>query len=422
MKKISLRVYPSRLEGSIKAPPGKSLMQRAIVASILSGGETLLANPCLSEDCLAMLKIAEQLGYTTEMLPEGVLIKGMMQYPDNALSVGESGLGARLIMPIAALYDKPIEIIGTGTLLKRPMHEGIDALKSLGAILESDRYLPLTIQGPIQGGELHISGEMSSQFLSGLLMALPKCKQDSIIHCRNLQSKPYVDLTLEVMQHFGIQITHENYELFHIKGRQYYKPSSLFIDGDWSSGAALMVAGAVAGSGAAMYTVMECGGPFTHADSAVTGALLFAGCKIAREEDNYTVKKGKIRGFSFDASDCPDLFPVLAALAVFADKPSTLKGIHRLAHKESNRAESLKQEFAKCGIKIELKDDEMIINPGPVKSALVNSQGDHRIAMALAILALGSAPITIEDADCVSKSYPEFWSDLQDLGADIRKV
>lgn len=422
MKKISLRVYPSRLEGSIKAPPGKSLMQRAIIASILSGGETLLANPCLSSDCLALLKIAEQLGYTVEMLPEGVLIKGMMQYPDSPLSVGESGLGARLIMPVAALYDLPIQITGSGTLLKRPMSEGIEALKQLGVRIESDGFLPINIQGPIQAAELHISGEMSSQFLSGLLMALPKCKQDSTAYCSNLKSKPYVDLTLEVMHHFGVDITHENYEVFKIKGRQYYKPNSLFIDGDWSSGAALMVAGAVAGSGAGMFSVMECGGPFTHADSAITGALLFAGCKIAREEDNYTVKKGKIRGFNFDASDCPDLFPVLAALAVFADKPSTIKGTHRLVHKESNRAESLKQEFAKCGIKIELKNDEMIIFPGTVKSAIVDSHGDHRIAMALAILALGSEPLTIEDADCVAKSYPDFWTDLQDLGADIRKV
>jgi 3-phosphoshikimate 1-carboxyvinyltransferase len=146
---------------------------------------------------------------------------------------------------------------------------------------------------------------------------------------------------------------------------------------------------------------------------------LFAGVKITRNETNYIIRKGSIRGFHFDATDSPDLFPVLAALAAYADKPSKISGVHRLIHKESNRALVLQNEFAKCGIEIVLENDDMIIKPGKPGSAACNSHGDHRIAMALAILALGGAAIEIDNAECVSKSYPDFWLHLQDLGAVI---
>ncbi len=417
---MDIVVHPSRLEGRILAPSSKSVFQRAVAASLLSNGKTRIINPSFCNDAISALQMAGTLGATIEEDEADLLIKGGINPITNLLNPGESGLGIRMFTPIASLATEKLVMMGEGSLLSRPMSFFSDILPKLGVSCSTDDgHLPIEIQGPMKGGEITLDGSLSSQFLTGLLMALPLCENDSILHVKNLKSIPYIEMTMELMAHFGIDVQHEGFENFYITGNQEYKTQEIVVDNDWSAAAFLLVIGAIAGGG--IFEVQGMDTYLTQADSAVTGPLLFSGCKLKNQLGDIQVNGHKNVGFEFDASDCPDLFPPLAAYAVFATKPSRISGISRLIHKESNRAEVIQKEFAKAGIQVELKDDDMIIHPGAVASCTIDSHNDHRIAMAAAVLALGGASITIENAECVNKSYPEFWDDLKTLGASIEK-
>jgi len=417
---MRLVVRPSLLDGQVAAPKSKSLMQRFIAAATLANGTTIIREPAENDDSLHGIYCARALGADIDFENDDLHLTGNLNWPEAPLNVGESGLGMRLYIPIASLFDKGVKVIGEGSLRARPIDAFEDILPALGVNFRSrGGRLPVTVQGPLIGGEATIDGSVSSQFLSGLLMALPLAKHDSTIQVDNLKSIPYVDMTLEVLRSFGIFIQHQDYKVFHIRGNQKYSPADVTVEGDWSGGAALLVAGAIASKTGIKVAGLR--GEYTQADKAITGALLFAGAKLMQHPDGLQVTAGKLRGFSFDATDCPDLFPVLAALATAGDKPTTLTGIHRLTHKESNRAITIRDEFAKAGIKVELIDDNMIIHPGVPQSAVLDSHHDHRIAMAAALLGLRGGPIAIDNAEAIAKSYPTFFDDLELLGADIRK-
>lgn len=370
-------------------------------------------------DGISALAMAGNLGAEIEEDGPDLLIHGGLNPIGQELNAGEAGLGIRLFTPIAALHHESLTITGEGSLATRPMGIFEKVLPPLGAFCHTtDGHLPITVKGPLKGGEISVDGSLSSQFLTGLLMALPCAREDSTLHVKQLKSVPYIEMTLEVMHHFGVDITHEDFQVFDIPGDQQYKPREVVVDGDWSGGAFLLVAGAV--SGADFFEVKGLTSHFTQADRAITGALLFAGCKLKNQGGDIQVTSHKIRGIDFDLTDCPDLFPPLAALAAFADKPSNFTGLHRLKHKESDRGVVLQQEFAKAGIRIDLNEDTMTVHPGPIQPATLFAHNDHRIAMAAAILGLGGAPITIEGAECIRKSYPEFFDDIAELGADLQ--
>ena len=417
MKKVVRR---SSLEGTVAAPGSKSLMQRFIVASLLSRGTSIIHHPAANEDCFHALDAALILGAEVDEDENGSLhIEGGKQVPEYEVNVGESGLGMRLFAAVGAMSGYEVLLNGTGSLLERPLTSFESVFPQLGASIETkEGKLPALIQGPFQGGNIELDGSMSSQFLSGLLMVLPLAEEDSIIHVKDLKSKPYVDMTLEVLDTFGVRVMHKDYEKFTIPGNQFYHPAEVTVEGDWSGAAALMVAGAIAGKSGIF--IEGLGSEYTQADRAITGALLFAGAKLMNQDGKYRVQSNKLRGFEFDATDAPDLFPALAALAVACDKPSKIKGVHRLKYKESDRGLAIQQEFAKAGIKVELKDDMMVVHPGEVKKCTIDSHNDHRIAMAGALLGLQGGPVTIERAEAVTKSFPTFWDDLDSLIARER--
>lgn len=418
---MKLTVHPSSLQGTVVAPPSKSVFQRVVAASLLSKSTTRLTNPCFVDDGLASLSMAGALGATIEEDGEDLIVTGGYNPRQEFLEAGESGLGIRLFTPLTALHHEPLEIRAGGSLTKRPMNQLADPLREMGAQFEStDGFAPLKVCGPLKPGTAHVDGSLSSQYVTGMLMALATLDGDSVMNVSNAKSTPYIDMTIEVMAAFGVDVIHKNYERFDVFGNQVYECDTVHTPGDWSAGAMLLVAAAISGGG--LVRVAGLDNSFTQADQSIAGAMLFAGCKLANEPDGIRVTAHKIRGFKFDATDCPDLFPPLAALACYADKPSEITGIHRLASKESDRALALQSELGKVGIKVELKSDVMIIHPGPIQPAEIDSHEDHRIAMALALIALGGASITIAGAECVSKSYPEFWDDISDLGAQVVPV
>ena len=427
-------IQPSRISGTIVAPASKSCMQRACALALLADGEVTLINPGKSNDDLAALDIIQKLGAVISTNSDGSITIESTEFKNSknpplggggarALNCGESGLGIRMFTPIAALSSEEIIITGTGSLLNRPMHFFDEIFPQLGISIQSNNgHLPIKIKGPLQPADITIDGSLSSQFLTGLLIAFAKAAVKPVtISVKNLKSKPYIDLTLQMMKQFGYNVENDNYEKFLIKPQTInHKPQAYTVEGDWSGAAFLLVASAIAGG----ITVKGLDVFSTQADKAVLQALIDCGTNISIEEEQITINSSLAangKPFHFNATDCPDLFPPLVALAAYCNGTTVIEGVSRLTHKESNRALTLQQEFLKLGVTITLQDDLMMIEGGvKLKSATVHSHHDHRIAMACAVTALQATGETIiEDAEAVNKSYPGFYEDLKLLNADV---
>lgn len=430
---MKVTIHPSKLKGTIQAPASKSSMQRACAAALLRIGETRILNPGHSNDDKAALDIIQRLGASVaendvahpDSFGRELIINSTGINPvSSEINCGESGLGIRMFTPLVALSDKKIIINGSGSLLTRPMNFFDEILPQISVKVKSNNgKLPLEIKGPIKPVDIEVDGSLSSQFLTGLLMAYGAAEaKDVTIKVNDLKSRPYVDLTLDVMKKFGLKVPeNKKYKEFYFatKHDKHLTTSHInyHVEGDWSGGAFLLVAGAIAGP----ITIRGLDMTSTQADKAIVDAMMAANAGIAIEAKGIKIHPSVMTGFNFDATDCPDLFPPLVALAAYCKGESTIKGVSRLTHKESNRAITLQDEFAKMGVNIDLNADEMIIHGGEnVKGATVHSRHDHRIAMACAVAALKADGKTIiEEAYAIKKSYPDFYIDLKNLGAGI---
>ncbi len=421
-------IQPSVIKGTITAPTSKSSMQRACAAALLHDGKTIIQHPGKSNDDLAALDIIQKLGaVVTENADGNIEIESTGIHPvSGEMNCGESGLSIRMFTPIAALSDQSITINGTGSLLKRPMDFFDEIFPRLHIAIESNNgMLPVKIHGPLQPKDISIDGSLSSQFLTGLLMAFAKAATVPVtITVHDLKSKPYIDLTLQVMQHFGYEVVNNNYTSFSILPikQLIHTPISYTVEGDWSGGAFLLVAGAIAGK----ITVTGLDPFSTQADKAILQAIIASGATISIEEKQIEIAPpvtglSALKPFHFNATDCPDLFPPLVALAAFCNGTSVIEGVSRLTHKESNRGLTLQEEFKKMGVEISLQDDLMMIKGGAgLQGATVHSRHDHRIAMACAVAALkANGATTIDEAEAINKSYPEFYGHLQLLNAAV---
>ncbi len=419
-------VQPSDINGEISAPSSKSSMQRVCAAALLHEGETRILNPGASNDDLAALEVIQILGATISKKDDDeILISSSgIQPRGNEMNCGESGLGIRMFTPLAALSNKDILINGTGSLLTRPMDFFDEIFPALGISIKSNAgKLPLSIKGPLLPKDITIDGSLSSQFLTGLLMAFGKAATKPVtITVTNLKSKPYIDLTLQVMKYFGYNVANNNYESFTVNPVNISSGSSVSytVEGDWSGAAFLLVAGAITGEikvkGLDVFS--------TQADKAILQALMMAKAHVSIEDKQIVIGPGRLSAFHFDATDCPDLFPPLVALAAYCDGTTVIEGVGRLAHKESNRGLTLQEEFDKMGIEIILQDDLMLVKGGTgVTGAFVHSHHDHRIAMACAVAGLKADGETIiENAEAINKSYPDFYLHIKKLGADIEGI
>lgn len=408
----------NRLRGEVIPPCSKSYAQRALAAALLASGRTTLRGIELCRDTRSAIEAIRTLGARVEIKDDNTLIiDGGLKPAANGLNVGESGLAARLFTPIAALCDRAMIIEGEGTLRHRPMAMMVEPLRALGVeVRDGGGRLPIEVHGPIKGGRVVVDGSISSQFITGLLIALPTAKSDTTIEVRDAVSTPYIDMTLETLERFGVEIMHNegDYSEFYVEGNQELKPVDYTIESDWSAAAFIMVAAAIAGE----VTVRNISTLSRQADTLVCRALERAGASIIIEEGAITVAHRPLEAFTFDATNSPDLFPALVALAAAADGVSTIRGIERLRGKESDRGEVLREEYRKLGIEIELDYAENIMRVvgGKPHAAEVDSHDDHRIAMSLAITALRiEDEVEIRNRECVAKSYPSFFDDLEML-------
>lgn len=408
-------VTQGRVLGTITPPSSKSYAQRAIAAALLGSGTTVLSAMELCNDTEASLGVARALGAKISKQSEHVYrIEGGLSPVGSRLNIGESGLATRLFTPIAALCRTPITITGTGSIMSRPIDMMIEPLRSLGAKVQSaDGFLPITVCGTLLGGETSVDGSVSSQFLTGLLMALPLAQGDTVLKVGKLNSIPYIEMTIHLAESFGVRIEHNGFKEFFIEGGQRYTPREYCIEGDWSGASCMLVAGAVAGE----VTLNNLNPLSLQADVAIIDALVHAGAEITSTTNSVTVERRELHAFDFDATHCPDLFPALAALAANCNGVSTITGTNRLTHKESNRAVTIRDEFEKLGIDVDISQHNLMrITGGRIRGAKVISHNDHRIAMAAAVMALNSdSQVVIEQAESVNKSYPKFWDELDML-------
>lgn len=406
------RIKSVQLSGKIQIPPSKSDGQRAILAAGLSEGRSVIYNLGQSADELAMLQNIQQFGAKVEIHSDKVIVDGSFLFPSKAtFNCGESGLGLRLMTSICAVFEGEHTLVGEGTILNRSQEFFINHFPEMGVDIQSNKgKLPIILKGHLNSGKYVVDGSQSSQYISGLLMAFPLLKGDSELIVNNLNSKPYVNMTIETLKAFGIQIQEIN-NGYKIPGNQFYNATEYKVESDWSSASCWLAA-------AAFGQKIEVSGlsiSSKQADVAMLDALNAANCNVEFLKETIRVNGERRTAFTFDATHCPDLFPALVLLAMSCSGKSIIKGVSRLENKESNRGLVLQEEFQKLGIKIELHSDEMHIYGGTLlKSTTVNSHNDHRIAMCLGIAGtLIEEGLTIQNAESVNKSYPIFWEDLE---------
>ncbi len=409
-------ITPANINGTITAPSSKSEMQRAAAAAYLTAANCRITNPSWCDDAKAALRIVEALGATVTLLPEAVVIAPGSPTRNPVLNCGEAGLSLRMFSAIAALRDDEVTLTGHGSLQPRPITMIEGPLRELGVQCHTENgYVPVTLKGPLQAGKTVIDGSVTSQFLTGLLLALPHCHGTSELIVTDLKSRPYIEMTLSLLEKFGIRIENQNFERFIIPGPQQYSASSYNVEGDWSGASFPLVAGAVAGRA----RVENLDHHSFQADKAILHALDMAGAELTVGGNFIEARQAALNGFEFNAIDCPDLFPPLVALAANCKGKSVIYGAQRLKMKESDRGTALLREFSKIGASIALYDDRMeIIGRTSLDGGTIDSYNDHRIAMACAVAALRSKNgVAIQGAGCVAKSYPEFFEDMERLMA-----
>ncbi len=415
------------LSGSIRAPPSKAHTHRAIIASALSEGVSEIRNALICDDTLATISACRMLGAEIKRLSDNTLrILGFPKpkTPENVIDCGNSGSTLRFITPVCALADGIAVLTGGESLRRRPMGPLLEALNQLGVRCYSTRMNgcpPIIVfGGGIKGGKASIRGDVSSQFISGILFATPMADDDTeIILSTPLESKPYVNITIDVIRKHGIKVE-SSPNIFHVPCRQKYKPCSHLIEGDYSSAAFLLAAATITNSHIKIENLMK---NSLQGDRIIVKILGEVGAHINVGENFVEVKGAdeKLKPFKIDMRDNPDLVPVCAVLACMADGKSVIQGIRRLRFKESDRIESLSSELSKMGADIRYSDNRLIIYGGrALRGAEIDPHGDHRIAMACAVAALKASGETIvHDAECINKSYPNFVRDMRLLGVEV---
>lgn len=411
--RVTLKLRRATVSGRIMAPPSKSHTHRAYVLGALSGIGSI-RRPLHSDDTHATLECLRRLGMRIDDSPPEIRLEGRLRSPTAPLDAKESGTTLRLMTAISALLPAEVRLNAGPGLRGRPMQPLLDALQSLGATCTSTGGgAPVAVRGPLKGGVARLPGDVSSQFVSALLLAAPLGQADTTIRLTSpLASRPYVDLTLRQLREHGIRVMEEK-DSFHVEGRQRIRQRPYDVPGDYSSAAFLLSAAAITGG---TLTVENLLADDPQGDRAIVGILAKFGARVHAEANAVTVKGGPLVAQDLDVSDIPDLFPVLCAVAAVARGTSTFRGAPHLRLKESDRIAAMAANLKRAGIPCgELADGIRITGGTPTGISIV-SHGDHRVAMAMAVLALAAeGESVLPDPAVVAKSYPAFHTDLRSV-------
>lgn len=422
-----MKILPSSLSGTIDVISSKSISHRYVLGASLSNGVSIIDNILESEDLTATTEAVTALGAVRDKN----IITGpnKLKYNGDVIDCNESGSTLRFMIPISLLLDEEVTLTGRGRLGIRPQTVYEDLFKNKYLFKhEEDNYLPLTLKGPLKGGKYIVDGSISSQFITGLLYALPLCNEDSEIIVNNeLESIGYVNLTLDALKKFNIEIRHtfdektnKNHK-FKIRGKQKYIPANLKVEGDFSQAAFWIVAALLNNK---PLTLSNLNFNSKQGDMDIINVIDRMGANYLINEDKIIIYPNKLKPTLIDLKQIPDLGPILMVLASKTDGLTTFINTERLAIKESDRVQAMYEALKEVGVSIEIEGNKVFINGDSTKvihtNKVLSSHADHRIAMAISILALTSKEgLTIDNYKCVSKSYPTFFEELKKIGGNF---
>jgi 3-phosphoshikimate 1-carboxyvinyltransferase len=420
---MNCKIQKSKLNGRIVCPPNKSYTHRAIFLAALSDGKSIVKKILRSNDTLATISACRGFGIEVEEMEDKVTINNTIDstVANSIINAENSGTTIRIAIAIAALSGGNTTLTGDESLRKRPMQPILDSLETMGVKTESDDGKPpIHINGKIEGKEITIKGDISSQFISALMIIAPRLPEGLTINVDGeLVSKPYVDLTIAIMKKFGVQVeTEEKYKKYHVI-HQIYKPTTFSIPSDFSNLALLLAANVLLGDGLKIEINL---GDMPQGDEAIVDILEKLGVNVTLEDDIITTKSPRLlNGGKFDLSNTPDLLPAIAILALKSEKPIELFNVKHARYKETDRIAIMSRELKKIGLYVEEKEDGIILRKTEdIHSAELNSENDHRLFMAFSIVGMFVGECTVSDPDAVKVSYPEFISDMKNVGADFK--
>jgi 3-phosphoshikimate 1-carboxyvinyltransferase len=418
---MNVRIKKGKLNGIVNVPSSKSLTHRAIIAASLASGTSHIKNINKSKDIEATIKAMRQLGASIIESNNELTIVG--SYPllkENVIDCNESGSTIRFLIPLALLQEKEVTFVGHNKLVDRPQDVYLDIFKEKGIEYHIDsntHYLPLRVKGPLKSGIYTLRGDVSSQFITGLLYTLPLLDGDSEIRITTkLESKSYIDLTIDVLKTFGVSVLYKD-NTYYVKGNQEYKACDYTVEGDFSQ-AAFWLASDMLGSTVKLSNMNP---DSLQGDKEILDDISLIGGKVVYENNLYYVIKDDMKNVDIDVSNTPDLGPILTCLLTQARGKSTLYNAERLRIKECDRITCVKEELLKLGLDIEETNDSIIINgKKDVNGGIVDSHNDHRLVMSFAILAtISKNDVVITNANAITKSYPHFFDDFIKLGGNV---
>ena len=418
---MKIRITPNKLKGDVIIPPSKSLSHRAIIAAGLAEGKSIISNVMYSKDIKATIEAMRAIGAKiTEYDNYLEIIGSKVRRASNVIDANESGSTIRFMIPIALLVPNKITFTGKNNLCKRPLDSFFNIFDKQGIKYErKEDYLPLDVEGALAPGDYEIRGDISSQFITGLLYALPLLNGDSrIIVTTKMESKGYIDLTIDILKLYGIEIINENYEVFYIKGNQKYMPHDYMVEGDFSQAAFFLVADMLG----ADINLKAMNLNSHQGDMKILKDVEDFGGIIEYDNDILRVKANKISNAIIDFSQSPDLGPILTVLASLAKGTSKFINAGRLRIKECDRITCMKEELEKLGGEVdELPDGMIIYGVDKLHGGIVNSHNDHRVVMALAIATLRmDGDLVIENYEAITKSFPHFFEVFVSLGGKVK--
>ena len=428
---MKIKIKPGNLKGTIEIPPSKSYSHRAVIAAALAenGKKSKIDNLKFSVDITTTTDIMENWGAEIERFESALEIignGGKVLPRDKYVQCNESGSTIRFLIPVGITSKNELVFDGKGKLVDRPLDSYYRIFDKQGLKYETTGgKLPLTVNGKLKPGNYEIDGNISSQFITGLLYALPLLEGDSkLIINKNLESKGYVDLTLEILKLAGIEIVNNDYKSFDIRGNQTYKPFDYTVEGDYSQVAFWIVAGIISANRDNEVKCFHVNKNSLQGDREIIEIVTRMGAKLEIFDDYVIVKPSKTKGTVIDISQCPDIGPVLTVLAALSEGETRIINGERLRIKESDRITSIKTELNKLGGNVSEEGDSLIIQgvEGFRGGVTVNAWNDHRIAMSLAVASTRcEKEIILEEAESVRKSYPHFWDDFEKMGGEIEK-
>jgi len=418
-KHYQIKLFPNSLKGNIKVPPSKSLSHRALICAALANGRSEISNVMLSEDIKTTIEALEHLGAKFDIRQDTIIVTGVkkLKYDNDPVYCNESGSTIRFLIPLFSLTNKEIEFTGKESLINRPqtIYKKIFDHDQNKFIKEDNRIM---VKGSIKPRDYFVDGNVSSQFFSGLMFSLPLLKGDSNIYYNgSLESKSYIDLTIEMLELFNIEIQEIENGYF-IPGNQVYKPRKYRVEGDYSQAAFFLVGGILNG----LVQIDDLNHESNQGDYEIVNIIKHMKGKIIFTENGFITKQSKTHGTTIDVSDCPDLGPIIALLGSLSKGTTTMTNIQRLRLKESDRVESTVNTLKALGANIAVKDNQIIIHgkQSLVGGVTLDSYNDHRIAMMISIASTRcEKPITLTTANAVNKSYPHFYEDFISLGGNI---